>query len=458
MNSPSAAPVDPAHHTPPPPARKRRHGWRNFFLLVIVLLLLLVVAAVAGNRHTVPDRAPQTVQATPQQLKQGEYLTRMGDCIACHTAVNGQPFAGGFPLQTGFGTIYGTNITADPDHGIGRWNADEFYRAVANGTAPGGRQLYPAMPYASYHQIKREDSDLIYAYLLRQPPSARANQKPEMPFPFNLRVLMLGWKMLYHHKDELPVASQGQSVEWQRGRYLGNVLGHCAECHTPRTQLGGMDNSKWLTGSTLGLFAAPDITSAQLAERGWTPANLHDFLTRGYSTSGSAFDEMHPVIANSTQYLSADDAKAVVTFLMGDTPPAAKVLPIPAPNPAKLIAGQDHYMALCASCHGSQGLGRQLTMPPLLGNSTVRQPDGRNLVLAILVGLPKRSGAEGGPTALPGMPGFANDLDDQAIADLSNYVRGQMGALPGGQGSDITAARVAELRAAAKKANRAIAP
>ncbi|WP_226858596.1 c-type cytochrome [Diaphorobacter aerolatus] len=216
-----------------------------------------------------------------------------------------------------------------------------------------------------------------------------------------------------------------------------------------------MDKSKWLTGATLGLFTAPDITAAQLAERGWSAANLQQFLRSGYSPSGTAFDEMHPVIANSTQYLSDADAKAMVSFLLGDSPPAPKPVAAAAPDTGtRLAAGQSHYMALCASCHGSQGLGRQLTMPPLQGNSTVRQADGRNLVLSILIGLPKRTAAESGPTLLPGMPGFANELDDQAVADLANYVRAQMG----GTNADITTARAAELRAAAQKARHPIAP
>lgn len=459
MNTPSAAPpIDSTMATPPaspPPVRRKRHVLRNLLLIVLALLLVFAIAAVVGNRDTTPKRDAQTVQVTPQQLKQGEYLTRMGDCMACHTAKGGQPFAGGAPLATPFGTIYGTNITPHPDHGIGRWTADEFYQAVTNGTGPGRRQLYPAMPYASYHHMKREDADLIYGYLMRQSPSAQANRKPDMPFPFNLRVLMLGWKMLYQRSDELPVASQGQSPEWQRGRYLSNVMGHCAECHTPRTQFGGMDKSKWLTGGTLGLFAAPDITAAQLAERGWSANHLQDFLLRGYSASGSAFDEMHPVIANSTQHLTPADAKAMVTFLLGDNPPAAKAVAASAPaDTSQLAAGRSHYMALCASCHGSEGLGRQLTMPPLKGNSTARQTDARNLVLAILVGLPKRSIDEVGPTLLPGMPGFANELDDQAVADLSNYVRSQMG----GVAADVTATRVGELRGTVTKTGHAVAP
>jgi mono/diheme cytochrome c family protein len=316
------------------------------------------------------------------------------------------------------------------------------------------------MPYASYHQMSREDSDLIYGYLMNLRPVAQANRKPELPFPFNLRVLMFGWKTLFLSSAPLPVGSQGQSPAWLRGQYLGNVMGHCAECHTPRGMFGQMQKDQWLKGGTLSLFTAPDITAQGLAERGWTPEGMAQFLRSGFSAHGSAFDEMHEVIANSTQYLSAEDLAALSTFLLGDNPPAPKALPAAAaPGPgaepaATLDAGRGHYMALCASCHGSEGLGRSLTMPPLQGNSTVRQADARNLVLAILVGLPRHAPGSAGPTPLPGMPGFLHDLDDAQVAALANYTRAALG----GQPASVTAEQVAGLRSAVAKAGHQPAP
>ncbi|WP_239384387.1 c-type cytochrome, partial [Delftia tsuruhatensis] len=367
----------------------------------------------------------------------------------------GQPFAGGKPLPTPFGTLYGTNISPDPDHGIGRWTADEFHAAVTRGTAPGGRQLYPAMPYVSYHRMTREDSDLIYGYLMNTRPVARPNHKPELPFPFNLRVLMFGWKTLFLSGDPLPVGSQGHSPAWLRGQYLGNVMGHCAECHTPRGLFGQMQKDQWLQGGTLSLFTAPDITAKGLAARGWTSGGMAQFLQAGFSAHGSAFDEMHEVIANSTRHFTGEDIAALSTFLLGDTPPTAQALPAPAADTSPALdGGRRHYMALCASCHGSEGLGRSLTMPPLAGNSTVRQADARNLVLAILVGLPKHPGGSERPTPLPGMPGFMGDLDDAQVAELASFMRATMGGLP----ADVTASQVAQLRGAATKAGHGPAP
>lgn len=455
MNSPQVAHVEDVRTAPPP--QRRRHGWRWVLIVFILLVILFAVAAVWGNRSTTPTREPQHVQSTPEQLKQGEYLARAANCISCHTSQGGTPFAGGYPLSTGFGTIYGTNITSDPDHGIGRWTAEEFHRAVTSGTAPGSRQLYPAMPFASYHQMTRADTDLIYGYLLHTRPSGQANQAPDMHFPFNLRVLMLGWKALFLRDAPLPAASQGQSQAWLRGQYLGNVMGHCAECHTPRGSFGQMDKSEWQKGGTLSLYKAPDITAAGLAARGWTPEDLSSYLRQGYAPQGSAFDEMHEVVANSTRYLSQNDNAALVAFLLGEPPVAAAPAPAiaaPADGGGALAMGRGHYMAMCSACHGADGLGRDLTMPPLRGNSTLRQADGHNLILSILVGLPKRHAPDGGLAQLPGMPGFGDKLSDADIAALANYARSTLGGAP----ADITAEKVASLRAAANKQHIAIAP
>lgn len=171
----------------------------------------------------------------------------------------------------------------------------------------------------------------IYGYLMNIRPVAQPNTKPALPFPFNLRVLMFGWKTLFLSSAPLPVGSQGQSPAWLRGQYLGNVMGHCAECHTPRGMFGQMQKDRWLQGGTLSLFTAPGITAEALAARGWTREGMAQFLQTGFSAHGSAFDEMHEVIANSTRYLTAEDMTALSTFLLGDNPPAPQPLPAAAP-------------------------------------------------------------------------------------------------------------------------------
>ena len=301
----------------------------------------------------------QVVSAPAEVVARGKYLAEAADCAACHSAPGGAPFAGGLPMQSGFGTIYATNITPDPDDGIGRWSAEDFWRALHDGVRRDGQQLYPAMPYTSYRGMTRADADAIYAYMMQLRPMKVANRRTELNFPFNIRLGMLGWNLLFLH-DSLPAVSAGSSPAWQRGRYLVNVLGHCGECHTPRGIVGEMELSRSLTGFALGRVAAPDITPAGLASRGWTAAGLRAYLGRGLARQGSAFGDMHPVIMLSTRNLTAEDLAAVATYLLGDNPPPPA--PQPAVDPAESAAaasgaGRMSYVALCAGCHGLDGNG-----------------------------------------------------------------------------------------------------
>lgn len=181
--------------------------------------------------HSDGDVAQKTA-ASPEVVARGRYLAQAADCAACHTAEGGAPFAGGVKLESQFGTFYGSNITPDAKYGIGKWTSDAFYAALHDGKTPNGK-LYPAMPYTSYRQMSREDSDAIYAYLMAQKPAAVPSVEASLRFPYNVRFAVRFWDMLFLN-DALPDASSGQSADWTRGRYLANALGHCAECHTPR--------------------------------------------------------------------------------------------------------------------------------------------------------------------------------------------------------------------------------
>src|SRR5690606_37445815 len=189
-----------------------------------------------------------------------------------------------------FGTIYGTNITPDPEHGIGNWSSADFYKALHDGIAPHG-PLYPAMPYTSYRGLSREESDAIFAYLSSLEPAPVANHQNEVPFPFNLRFLMRGWNLLFLH-DTLPTTSEGNSDLWVRGKHLANVLGHCSECHTPRGMLGQLQLGNSLQGGAAEAIHAPDITPEALAQRGWTQQDLQQFLAQGIAPQGSAYGGM----------------------------------------------------------------------------------------------------------------------------------------------------------------------
>lgn len=422
----------------------RRVG-RWAFIGAAVILVAGIAAAAFAMKNLLSGKTGgpvQVVRAPADVVARGKYLAEAADCAACHSAPDGAPFAGGLPMQTGFGTIYATNITPDPDHGLGRWSAEDFWRALHDGVRRDGQQLYPAMPYTSYRGITRADADAIYAYIMQLRPMKVGNRRTELKFPFNIRLGMLGWNLLFLH-DSLPAVSAGSSPAWQRGRYLVNVLGHCGECHTPRGIVGEMEISRSLTGFALGRVAAPDITPAGLASRGWTAAGLRAYLGRGLARQGSAFSDMHPVIMLSTRNLTAEDLAAVATYLLGDNPPPPA--PLPAVDPAESAtaangAGRMSYVALCAGCHGLDGDGVPNTVVAMRANSTLRLVDPRNLIVAMLDGI----GAENFPhrASMQAMPGFSDKLSDAEAAALANYLR----ATWGGQKADVTPAAVRALR------------
>jgi mono/diheme cytochrome c family protein len=410
-----------------------------------VILIAGVAAAAFAMKNLLSGKTGgpvQVVRAPAEVVARGKYLAEAADCAACHSAPGGAPFAGGLPMQTGFGTIYATNVTPDPDHGLGRWSAEDFWRALHDGVRRDGQQLYPAMPYTSYRGMTRADADAIYAYIMQLRPMKVANRRTGLNFPFNIRLGMLGWNLLFLH-NSLPAVSAGSSPAWQRGRYLVNVLGHCGECHTPRGIVGEMELSRSLTGFALGRVAAPDITPAGLASRGWTAAGLRAYLGRGLARQGSAFSDMHPVIMLSTRNLTAEDLAAVATYLLGDNPPPPA--PQPAVDPAESAAaangaGRMSYVALCAGCHGLDGDGVPNTVVSMRANSTLRLVDPRNLIVAMLDGI----GAENFPhrASMQAMPGFSDKLSDAEAAALANYLR----ATWGGQKADVTPAAVRALR------------
>ncbi|SAK77109.1 gluconate 2-dehydrogenase (acceptor) [Caballeronia hypogeia] len=398
------------------------------------LAFAVIALAGCGQQDYMPP-----LKSSPDQIGRGRYLARSADCAACHTATGGAPFAGGVKLESQFGTFYGTNITPDPQYGIGKWSADEFYAALHDGKAPKGK-LYPAMPYTSYRQLSREDSDAIYAYLMTQKPAAVPNVEANLSFPYNVRFAVRFWDMLFL-KDSLPDVSKGESADWRRGQYLANALGHCTECHTPRGAFGQLDVSRTLQGEALGRIGAPDITPQALAARGWTGADLQAFFATGVARQGSAFGEMHPVVYLSTQHLSADDSRALAVYLLGDTPPApAPRAPVKAEDMARLAPGSNLYLDSCAGCHGAEGQGKPHVAVAMDGNSTLRLADPRNLIVSMLDGIEAQPFA--GVEAMQSMPGFAATYSDEQIAQLANYLR----ATWGGQSADVTADTVKSLR------------
>jgi len=180
------------------------------------------LVACAHAAEATPSAGPDT---RPEIVRRGEYLARAGDCVACHTAPRGKTFGGGLAMETPFGTFYTPNISSDKEYGIGKWTADEFFKMMRTGKSPDGKLIYPVMPIAAYTKVTREDSDAIFAYLQSVEPVHQPSRKLELRFPFNQRELLIGWRSLYFREGEYQ-PNPSRSVEWNRGAYLVEGLGH----------------------------------------------------------------------------------------------------------------------------------------------------------------------------------------------------------------------------------------
>ncbi|MBR1086357.1 cytochrome c [Bradyrhizobium manausense] len=385
---------------------------------------------------------------TSDVIARGEYLARAGDCTACHTAPEGRLFAGGRAMPTPFGTIYTSNITPDPEAGIGKWTADDFYRTMHSGRFPDGGLIYPAMPFASYTKVTRADSDAIFAYLRSIAPVNQKNKPHELRFPYDNRQLILGWRTLFFSEGEFK-PDPSKSAEWNRGAYLVEGLGHCGMCHSPINALGGTSQSDAFKGGLIPMqnWYAPSLTSNREAGLGdWSIKDITDLLQTGVSARGVVYGPMAEVVHNSLQYLNDADTKAMAVYLKGiaegsSPPPASTVLPN-TESSLLISLGKTVYDKNCASCHGTQGEGRPPHWPPLANNQSIEMQSAVNPIRMVLNG-GYPPGTEGNPMPY-GMPPFAGLLSDNEVAAVVSYIRTAWG----NRGSPVSAREANELRSA----------
>ncbi|WP_454626873.1 c-type cytochrome [Bradyrhizobium cenepequi] len=408
-------------------------------------LILLLALCFAGMTVATAQQNPP---ANAELLKKGEYLARAGDCIACHTAREGKTFAGGLPMKTPFGTLYTSNITPDPQTGIGTWTSDQFYRMMHDGRFPDGGLVYPAMPFGSYTKVTREDSDAIYAYLRSVPPVKQVNRPHELTFPFNNRSLIIGWRTLFFNEGEFK-PDPTKSAEWNRGAYLVEGLGHCGMCHTAINALGGSRESQAFEGGLIPMqnWYAPSLTSNKEAGLGeWSIQEIVDYLRDGVSARGAVYGPMAEVVYNSLQYLNDEDIRAMAVYLKGlaqgaspDKPPP----PLPSSESSLLLSlGKQIYDRDCASCHGATGLGMPPHYPPLAGNQSIQMSSAVNAIRMVLNG-GYPPGTAGNPMPY-GMPPFAQRLSDDEVAAVVTYIRTSWG----NRGAPVSARQANELRTA----------
>lgn len=267
--------------------------------------------------------APALAQApNAEAVKRGEYIFNAGGCLGCHTDAknNGPPLAGGREIKTPFGSFYGPNITPHPTYGIGRWTEAQFRAALRDGVRPDGAHYFPAFPYTSFTQISDADIADLWAYMRTLPAVSQPSPPHGVGFPFNIRLLMLGWKTLFFTPGTFK-PDLAKSAEINRGAYLVNALGHCGECHTPRNALGGSDTSRHLGGGVLHEGTAPNITPHPTALGKWSDADVADLLKSGMKPDGDFVGgEMGEVISSGTSKLTEADLRAVIAYLRAILP------------------------------------------------------------------------------------------------------------------------------------------
>lgn len=411
--------------------RQRPFRWLLSFIVLGCMLRL------AWEWH-IP--APSALAPLPPALQEeavqrGRYLARAGNCQACHTAPDGMAYAGGKRMQTPFGSIYTSNITPDPETGIGTWSTEDFWRALHHGRSKNGDFLYPAFPYPNYAHITRADAHAIYLYLRTLPAIKQKNRAHELSFPYNQRALLAVWRVLYFSPEEFQ-PDLTQSDTWNRGRYLVNGLGHCNACHASRNRLGATEDSFSLAGGLIPMLEwyAPPLTSSENSNIGlsrWSHKELNDFLQTGLSTQGNAIGPMAEVVADSLQHLDTRDINAISTYLKSLTgssihPMIERQPAVPKADKEKVIkAGQYLYQKQCADCHQSDGTGMPPHYPRLAGHlSLTHYPPTNTIRMVLNGGFPPSTEENPRPY---GMPPFRHQLNDEEIAAVVSYILASWG-------------------------------
>jgi thiosulfate dehydrogenase len=425
-----------------------------------ILSLGLVLATVAastlfgpgasaqeGAHGTIPSPATEAESAL---IKRGEYVARLGDCIACHTARNGPPMAGGLELKTPFGVLYSTNITPDPQTGIGGYSFAQFDRAMRRGVAADGHNLYPAMPYPSYARIGDDDMRALYAYLQHGlAPVKQANQPPQMQWPFSMRWTLSFWNWAF--LDTAPFKPDPtKDAVWNRGAYLVQGLGHCGACHTPRgfafqekaMSEAGARGKDYLAGETVEAWRALSLRDL------WTVEQTALLLKTGQNAFATVSGGMTEVIHNSTQHFADSDLTAIASYLKSlpanktDLPQPATAQSVAAAIPPNLFSSRGGlgYVQFCVDCHRQDGSGAPGIFPPLAQNPSVTAADPATLMHLTLTGW-KTAETTAHPRVYT-MPAFAR-LSDQELAEILSFVRASWG----NHAKPVTPSDIKKLRA-----------
>jgi len=410
------------------PFARRRGAFAG--IAALIAAVISVAAAVLPWRAIAPIARPDASVFSAATIARGRQLAALGDCAVCHTSANGAINAGGRPLETPFGTVYSTNITPDPETGIGSWSYPAFERAMREGIHRDGSHLYPAFPYSHFAKATDADLQALYAFLMAEAPLHAGNPKTALAFPFNWRPLMAGWNALFHRAHPFE-ADATKSTTWNRGAYLVEGLGHCGACHSPRNALGAEKPNAYLAGGFAEGWEAPALTSLSQAPIPWSEDELFAYLRSGESRfHGVAAGPMAPVVKELAA-LSDEDIRAMAVYLgsFNDTAldrPAQDAAAEKLESLTRIRAvsgsalGARLYEGACAVCHQVGGAPLFGSRPSLALNSNLHSAVPDNLIQVILHGI-----ASPVTSDLGYMPGFKGSMSDHQLAELVSYLRRQ---------------------------------
>jgi mono/diheme cytochrome c family protein len=377
-----------------------------------------------------PEPAPEAGTSAPPrfvaaQVARGAQLAAVGNCISCHTAPGGKPYAGGYSLHTPFGTVHGSNITPDPETGIGRWSLADFERAMRQGVSPRGHHYYPAFPYDYFTRLGDADIAALYAFVMTREPVNAAEAPNRMLVP---RVAVAIWKSRYFHPGRFQ-PDAGRDARWNRGAYLAESLAHCSACHTPRDRLGGEKRDEYMSGGEADGWHAPALNRGSPSPTPWDTRKLSIYLSTGLVADHAiTAGPMAPVVRNLS-HAARDDVDALAHYivsLMAGAPATggARATAKPQAQSEPLVRGAALYAGACAECHerGRDAEGGALQLERAIALSL---PTPANLIHIVRDGIvPLEHEAQ------PWMPAYRGALTVEQTTDLVAYLRTLSGKPP----------------------------
>jgi mono/diheme cytochrome c family protein len=416
-------------------SRKKKTMIRRASIAIFVTACFMLVGflLLARRPGIAPIGRPAPTSFSASSVARGEVLAAEGHCASCHTGPDREPLAGGYAMNTPFGTIYGSNITPDPKTGIGHWSLQAFERAMREGVSRDGSHLFPAFPYYAFTKLSDADIEALYAYFMTRPAVSARAPANTLPFPFRVRAFQEGWKILFFRIGRYQTNSS-KSNEWNHGAYLAEGLADCSGCHTPRNTLGAEKTRAPYAGAEVDGWIAPALTVANPSPIPWTQDDLFEYLRTGISPlHGATAGTMTDVIRNSLALpvVPDSDVRDIALYFSEMDHANARIGTIGAETRNALAtsylgSGQEHesdpdaelYASACISCHYNDGPIPLPARPELSLNSALTLSEPTNFIQAVLKGVGDTQGAPGLV-----MPEYASSLSDEEVARLAAYLR-----------------------------------